>query len=423
MKERVIRGGIWLSAAKAIQLAAQLGSLLVLARYLDKAEFGLASMTALVIAVFGAGADLGMSVLGVQREQPDERRVALLSLAAGAVTCSMVVLLAPLFTSLFGEGSELTSLLRAGALALLCAGITGSARARMARRLAFERMAGMDIEMALVGAAARIGFAMQGFGAWSIVLGDLLGYSTAALGFWLAAGRPQPGKPGPLLRDGLHIVGTRLADVLFGQVDRFYIAVRYGASSLGLYTFAYPHAMAAIQHGSPVAEQIALPWFSTTRTNRQELQDAYASVTRIFALIALPFATLVWVIAPQLIDLLYPARWQEAVPVLRALCVAAFCAGLNSQPGILWLALGRVRLRFAWALVNLALLAVVLPTVAGNWLLAVPYTLAVRSLLASVVAQAYTRRMIGFPHVRYLFCLAPGLIASIGILTAALLLR
>ena len=173
--------------------------------------------------------------------------------------------------------------------------------------------------------------------------------------------------------------------MLFGQIDRFFIAVRYGASSLGLYTFAYPHAMAAIQHGSPVAEQIALPWFSTTRTKRAELQDAYESVTRIFALIALPFATLVWVMAPQLIDLLYPARWQEAVPVLRALCVAAFCAGLNSQPGILWLALGRVRLRFAWALVNLALLAVVLPSVAGNWLLAVPYTLAVRSLLASVV--------------------------------------
>ena len=74
MRGRVARGSIWMTAGKAVQLACQIGSLLVLARYLDKSEFGLASMTALVIAVFGAGADLGMSVLGVQREQPDEEK-------------------------------------------------------------------------------------------------------------------------------------------------------------------------------------------------------------------------------------------------------------------------------------------------------------------------------------------------------------
>ncbi len=422
MKERAIRGSIWLSAARAVQVGAQLISLLVLARYLDKSEFGLAGMAAIASAVFGAGADLGMGVLGVQREDPDERRVAQFSLLGGVLTAGLLFLCAPLLARVFGEGPDLISLMRAAAPALVCAGIIAAARARLARRLAFERMAGLDMQLAIVAAAGRIGFAMQGFGAWAIVLGDLVGVSTATLGFWLAAGRPQPGRPGPLLRDGLHIVGTRLADVLFGQIDRFFIAVRFGAGALGLYAFSYPHAMAVIQHGSPVAEQVALPWLSRTREDRDAFLAAYGSITRLFALVALPFATLLWVVAPELIDLLYPARWQEAVPVLRALCVAAFAAGLNSHPGIVWLALGRMRLRLAWSLVNVALLSVALPLFAGDWLLAIPYTLAVRSVVASAVAQAYTRRLTGFPHLRYLFCLVPGLVASIGVLTMALLL-
>ncbi|MEM8884113.1 MAG: oligosaccharide flippase family protein [Planctomycetota bacterium] len=419
MRSRAIRGSVWLSAARAVQLGAQLVSLILLARYLDKAAFGLAGMAAVVAAVFGAGADLGMGVLGVQRDEPDERHVARWALAGGLATAALLFLTAPLFAGLFGEGESLTSLLRAAACALPCAGIIGAARARLSRRFAFERMAGLDMEWALVAAAARVGFAMQGYGAWAIVLGDLVGVAVTALGFALVAGRPQPGRTAPLLRDGLHVVGTRLADVLFGQIDRFFVGVRYGTGALGLYTFSYPQAMAVIQHGSPVAEQAALPWLSRVRD--AELRDAYATVTRLFALAALPFATLLWVAAPALVDWLYPERWREAVPVLRALAVAAFCAGLNGLPGVVWLALGRMRLRFGWSLANVALLAVALPLFAGDWLLAVPYTLAARSLLVAVATQVMTRRLIGFPHRLYVFCLVPGLIASLGVATLALL--
>ncbi|MHC4954017.1 MAG: oligosaccharide flippase family protein [Planctomycetota bacterium] len=429
MKERAIRGSIWLAGARAIQVAAQFGSLLVLARYLDKEAFGLAGMTMVLLAVFGAGADLGMGVIGVQRSEPDERRIATLSLASGALLAALLALLAPWGARLFGEGEALVDLLRAGSPALLCAGLMASARARLARRLAFERIAGLDAEIALVAAAGRIGFAMQGFGAWSLVLGDLLGVALGTVGFWLVAPRPHPGTAQPLVGDGLHVVGARLADVLFGQIDRFYVAVRFGAGALGLYTFAYPHAMTVARHGGPIAEQVALPWFSRLAEEDRDspghprVANAYVSVTRVYALAALPFATAIWVLAPWLLDTLYPERWQEAVPVVRALCVAAFCAGLNSDPGLVWLALGRVRLRMVWSVVNVTLLAIALPVFAGDWLLAVPYALAARSLLATVCAQAITRRLTGLPHRLYFFALVPGLIASMGILTIALLAR
>jgi len=405
-----------MTVSRAVQLACQLGSLVVLARYLDKAQFGLAGMTGVFVVLLSSMSDLGMGVLGVQREHPNERRIAALGWGGGAGAALLLFLGAPFAAGLYGEGDELVSLLRVGAAMPLCAGILAPARARLARKLAYERMAGLDMEIAIVAAAGRVGFAMQGYGAWSIVLGDVLAAALGTLGFWLLAPRPDAGKPGPLLRDGLHIVGTRLADSVFGQLDRFFVGVGYGAGALGLYAFAQPHAMAVVRHGSPVAEQTAFPWFS--RLRGAELAEAYAKLTRIFALITLPFATAVWIAGPTAIGWIYPDRWQEAVPLLRGLCVAAFCMGLNSLPGLVWMALGRMRLRMVFSIVNVVALAAVLPFVE---LEAIPYVLAARALLATVIGQIATKRLIGLSHRRYFFELVPGLIASIGIATLALL--
>jgi len=208
MRDRVARGSVWMTAAKVVQLGCQLGSLLVLARYLDKGDFGLAGMALIFIALLGSVSDLGMGVLGVQRADPDERRIAVWGFGGGAGAALLLYFGAPLAATIYGEGDDLVSLLRAGAAMPLCAGILATARARLARRMAYEQMAGLDIEIALVATAGRIWFAMEGYGAWSIVLGDLIGTTTGTLGFVLVAPRPGSGRRGPLLVDGLHIVGT-----------------------------------------------------------------------------------------------------------------------------------------------------------------------------------------------------------------------
>lgn len=258
-------------------------------------------------------------------------------------------------------------------------------------------------------------------GPWSIVVADVAAGYLATLLYWIFAPRAVAGTPGPLLRDGLHVIGARLSDTVFTQIDRFYVGAKLGATSLGLYGFGYRHAMACVQHGSPVAEQVAFPWFSRTHDAGEGIAEPYAQLTRLYALVTLPFATALWFAAPWLIDTIYPERWMEAVPVLRALCVAAFCAGLNSQPGLVLMALGRMRLRLAWSLINVALLAGALPLLAGGDLLAVAYVLAGRSLLATIIAQIIVHRLIGLPHRRYVFELVPGLIASIGVATLALM--
>ena len=95
---------------------------------------------------------------------------------------------------------------------------------------------------------------------------------------------------------------------------------------------------------------------------------------------------------------------------MRALCVTAAAAGLNSHPGLVWLALGRMRMRMRWSLCNLAALVGVILVGLAHGIVGVAYALAVRSVLATIAAQLLTKRVAGVGHVRYARALLPGLV-------------
>jgi O-antigen/teichoic acid export membrane protein len=108
--------------------------------------------------------------------------------------------------------------------------------------------------------------------------------------------------------------------------------------------------------------------------------------------------------------MLYPARWGAAVVPMQKLCIAAAAAGLNSDPGLVWLALGRTRLRLTWSLANLIVIVPVVVIGTHRGIEGVALALAARSLVATVVAQIITRRVAGVSHLGYLRALLPGVL-------------
>ncbi len=418
MLTEAFRGGVLTLVGRGVQVAAHFVGLWLLAPHLTEGEFGLAVMVAVASRLLGSGSDLGMGVVALQRESCDDRRAFRLSMGGGAGAAALLALGAPLVARAFDAPASLKPLLRAAAPALLLAGLASTARARLGRNLSFGTLAFVDASVAIFAAYRRVRFAQQGYGAWSIVLGDLYAAALGAAALWLLAPRSKAGPAGDLAADGVRVVGTRTADACFAQADRFAVGRGLGEGALGLYGFAMQHAMALLSQLGPVVEQVALPLFARLQQDRAMLARSYLSLTRLFALIVVPAAALLWVLADPLVAWLYPPRWGEAVPMLRALCVAAACAGLNSHPGLVWLALGRMRLRLHWSLWNLLALAVILLVGIRHGATGVAYALAARSLLATAVAQGITRRVAGVEHAAYLRALWPG--AAVGAAIVAL---
>ncbi|MHC4932303.1 MAG: oligosaccharide flippase family protein, partial [Planctomycetota bacterium] len=251
--------------------------------------------------------------------------------------------------------------------------------------------------------------------------GDLLALAVGAGLAWILAPGMQGGDRRDLAADGTRIVGARGADSCFVQADRFSIASGLGTGAVGLYSFAYQHTLMAVQRLTAVAEQVALPIFSRLHEDDDRLAKAYFALTRTFALLVLPAAALLWVIAPLLVDLLYPERWRQAVPVLRALCVTAAAVGVSSHPGLVWIAKGRLRMRLVWSAVNLPLLVPFLVVGLRFGAEGVAYAIALRYVLAAAVAQELTRRIAGVRHLGYLIALSPSVALAALIVLLSLL--
>ncbi|MGH7163157.1 MAG: oligosaccharide flippase family protein, partial [Planctomycetota bacterium] len=258
----------------------------------------------------------------------------------------------------------------------------------------FRKLALVDVAVAGAALAARALLAMRGYGPWSIVLGDVAAAALGAGLLVLLAPQPARVRGAPLVRDGLRIVGARAADALFAQADRFLVGRQLGAGALGLYVFGWQHAMCLVQRAAPLAEQVALPVLSRLQDDKPALARAYRTLTRINVAILVPAAAILWAFAPALVAWLYPERWQEAVPVLRALCVAAAAAAVNAHPGLLWLALGRTRLRLWWSLANLPVIALVVSAGLSYGPTGVAYALAIRSLAAGGACHLICRTLL-----------------------------
>ncbi|MHC4339174.1 MAG: oligosaccharide flippase family protein [Planctomycetota bacterium] len=407
IRRAAVRGTLFGLLGQGAQLALYFAGYVILAGYLDKEEIGLAAMVLVVTGVFGVAADWGMGLVSIQRAGIDDRRVTGIAATAGLCSALCIGLPAPWIATLFGEPEGLVPLLRAGAVALLIAGLAATARARIQRSLSFGRLFSLDLAVELVRATARVWLAVQGLGAWSIVLGDLLALAMGTALAWILAPGMQSGDRRDVAADGTRIVGARGADACFVQADRFAIGSGLGTGAVGLYSFAYQHTLMAVQRLTAVAEQVALPIFSRLQEDDDALASAYLTLTRTFALLVLPAAALLWVLAPWLVDLLYPERWRQAVPVLRALCVTAAAVGINSHPGLVWIAKGRLRLRLVWSAVNLPLLVPFLVVGLQFGVEGVAHAIALRHLLATAVAQELTRRIAGVRHRGYLVALSP----------------
>jgi len=396
--------------------------LIGLARLLTPDQFGEAIMATIVVGLASTVADFGIGVLIVQRRDLDPRRAARVGLGTGLGVALLVFLGAPWLSGLLGGGAHVTDLLRIGAVGVGLVGLGAAARGGLERDLRFGQIAGIEAAVAVSAAVVKIILALADMGSMSIILGDAAGavlYTAAMLR--AAAPTIAPGTPGPatpIFRDGARIVGTRIFDTGFGQIDRFLIGRLLGATVLGLYGFAYQHAMLLATRLGPVGERVALPLLSRLRDQPAAFADAYSVLTRIHSLALAGPALLLYAVAPTLVGWLYPERWNDALPAIRALCLAAAAHGLNSRPGLVWIALGRMRMRLLWSATNLGITAVILWFAVPHGLVTTAYALAARSVAAAVLAQWLTHCIApSIRHTMFLRAIAPA-----ALLTTVLLL-
>jgi PST family polysaccharide transporter len=403
-----------------------LAATVVLARLLTPAEFGLVALALTFMIFMDAARDLGLGQALIVSERGEEEERAQTAFGWG-VTIGLCLSLAtaavaPLAARFFDE-PELTGLLAAlGAnFFLRSLGATHLAIARKALNYRVRTVS--EIADASVRGVVGIGLALLDFGAWSLVLGYLAGSLTSSTALWLLVPfRPRARLTRAHLRDMLSFGGTLtivdIGAVLAYNLDYVFIGRVLGASSLGLYSIGFRLPELVVMNIATVAGEVLFPAYAAV--DRARVRDAYLSALRYTAMLTVPLAAALIVLAQPLVAVLFGDQWDRSGPVMQVLACYALVVALSIPAGTVFKVTRQAWILVAVTIPFLVLLVVALTIFTDQGIMAVATCTTALEAIGLPILTVIASRRLAVPVRASIAAVAPAVLAALGMAAAML---
>ncbi len=321
----------------------QLVTLMVLARLLSPADFGVLAASSSLILLVELLRDLGIVSALVQKPNlnPHALRVGfILSLIIGILLFISLYLSADYIENFFliDQFSTVVKLL---SFTVIVSSLSAVSYALCLRELRFRDIAAIQLVGYFIGfVCVAIPMAFYGNGFWSLITGSIVQSVTSAL--MLIALRPPSislvfswKEAKELLTFGTGHTLTAIANYLANQGDRVIIARYLGAEALGEYSRAYQLVIMPINIFGDKIVAVLFPAVAQAQSDPSRVARAYKASLMGACLVSLPTSVLIAVLAPEIVLLILGPKWGEAVPVLQILSAGVlFRVGQKVADGV-----------------------------------------------------------------------------------------
>jgi PST family polysaccharide transporter len=329
MTHRTLSGLFWSFLAAGANVIALLLVLIVLARLLTPADFGVVAAALTVIGFSAIFSQLGIGPAVVQRPELTTahlRSAFTLSCGLGLLLGALTWVTAPLVADVF-RLEELTQVLRVLSWVFPIQGLAVVAESLLMRELRFRCIAVLEIIAVTLGyGAVGIVMALIGCGVWSLVGAHLA--QTVLRSALVMLVRPHPALPllerracADLLHFGGGFTAGRISNYLAGQGEHVVIGYCLGAVALGVYGRAYQlMAGPAVLFGN-VLDRVLFPAMVQVQDQPKRLAYAFRRGNSLIALVILPLSAAMVVLAPEIVEVLLGAEWTAVTLPLQILAV------------------------------------------------------------------------------------------------------
>jgi O-antigen/teichoic acid export membrane protein len=412
---------------QALQLVAASGvnlvTLVVLARLLSPADFGVVAMGLAAVELLVQATDPGLVPALVQRRDAGARDLDVawtLGLLRAIALSAALFLLAPLAGAIFRE-PQVPDVLRVLAFRPLLQAAASMRVADLVRALEFRALAQLRIADVMATSAAAIGLGSI-LGVWGLVAGSLAGPAVAGvLSYRLAPYRPRLAfdrrAAAHLLGFGRWVATTALFATASTLVFQTVIARVLGAADVGLYVVAARLAYLSSEVLTEVVGAVAFPVFARLRSVEQA--TAVFRTLLLGSVAALwPLLALVVALAPLLPEALLGPRWAGTPAVIQVLAICAVLGLSGDVATPLYKGIGRPQLVTALEIAqSLVVVALVWPLVVRYGLLGAALAWLPAVLGSLLLNLSFLDRQLGRPFRGLLRPLA--LVGLVSIVDAA----
>jgi O-antigen/teichoic acid export membrane protein len=299
-------------------------SVLILARVLTPADFGLVAMATAMIAfieIFGSfGLDLALIQRpGATREHYDSAWT--MNVLIGASVGLVLLASAWPLASFYGD-PRLVALVAFLALGPLIQGCENIGVVAFRKDLNFDREFRFLLSKRLLSFAITVALAFWLRSYWALAIGMVFGRLVGvAISYALHPFRPRwsLARAGDLLHFSLWLVAQNLVVFLKERAPDFIVGKFAGAPALGLWSLANELSnMVGSELIAPM-NRAALPTYSKLAEDRAALAAAYLAALGLVALLVIPLVVGLAAVAAPVVAVLLGPQWHDAGPLISLL--------------------------------------------------------------------------------------------------------
>lgn len=403
LKSQAVRGFTWTAAEAVMKYGMNFIVLLVLARLLTPAEFGVAALLMPIKGLAGELIFIGLPAAVVQKKDitPSHVSTAFWFQSFMAVIVASAVALSGPWVGAFYNHSELDLMLKATAVSMVIGAASAVPAGQLQRQLKLKVLAQINVCAVVLSGTAAIVLAYLGFGAWAIVFQGLLTQLFVTTGVllqraWWPTFAFRLKELWEMLRFGGVLFGLGLLSLADQRMFGLLIVRQFGFAELGFFNRASGLATTPLNAINQVTWRVAFPVFSAVQDQPDRMRRGLRELVRATIALQAPAMLGLAAVAAPAIEMLFGARWLPAAPLVPAFCVFAVACSLLPALEHALLALGRPAVLFRIGVIRFVLYVAALALAARFGVAALAWSLAAVGLGHLALAIFETRRLLGY---------------------------
>lgn len=420
ISKTAIRGTAWRYVAMFTGKLMVFISTVVLARLLTKDDFGLVAYAVTIITFLEGVSDLGVAAAVIYFPE-DKTRISTafwINQITAALFFCLTWFLAPMIAEYFRD-ERVISVTRTLALTFPFLALGYTHESVLLKKLSFKQGFIPSFLKSLTKGLASIGLAFAGFGAWSLIWGQLAGTLISSITYWIVSPwRPSfifnIGMAFELIKYGTSFITGELIAIVLLNLDYLLVGRYLGGEQLGIYTLAFRMPDLLILEFARTLSNVLFPIYSQMREKTGDMSRAFFLATRYISLLTIPMGLGLAVVAHPFITFFFTEKWIEAVPVVQGIAIYATLLSIVHNTSSVYWAEGRPQILTWLGIVRLIILfpALFWAVNTAQSIVTVGWMQAAVACFSAVLNLTIASRLIGLSFIEIVKALRPAVISG-----------
>ena len=348
VQQRAIRGSVWLLFSSWVTKPIQFVQTIILVRILNPSDFGLMGIIYVITGTMNVFTSTGIQSALIQGK--DVRKEALdtawvFSIVRGIINCILLYFFAPYVAS-FYETPILEKIIKIFAITYIFGGVRNIGMVIFAREIDFKMIAIAEQIQGLLQMVATVVFAIILKNVWALVIGYVIGEGIALIVSYIL----HPFRPSfkfdlniakGLFGFGRYIFISGIIIHIINRGDDALVGKVLSLETLGFYTLAYGLATLPSNYITDIISRLTFSTFSRLQEEVATLRNGYLTTLKFVSFISIPASAGIAILAPEIVEVVYGAKWSPMVPSLRVLCIFGMIRTIVAISGSLFQGVGK----------------------------------------------------------------------------------